>query len=77
MNVLITTGVCSFVSYWLFLCRFVYQGSEQESLRVCKRGEGGQHGLQLLLLCPQNYLPGCGWESAEGGSHGSFLLFIL
>lgn len=47
----------------------VDQGSKPESLRVCKRGEGGQHGLQLLLLCSQNHLPGCGWESAKGGSN--------
>lgn len=41
--------------------------ADQKSLWVCKRGEGGHHGLQLLLLCPQNHLPGCGWEGAKGG----------
>lgn len=59
-------------------------GSSDLSIRTltqklcgCKRGEGGQHGLQLLLLCPQNHLPGCGRESAKGGSESSANTFCL
>lgn len=59
-------------------------GSSDLSIRTltqklcgCKRGEGGQHGLQLLLLCPQNHLPGCGWESAKGGSESSANTFCV
>lgn len=35
----------------------------------CVRGKGGRHGLQLLILHPQNYLPECGWEGAKGESY--------
>lgn len=57
---------------------FVNQGSKPAFLRVCKRGEGGQHGLKLLLLRPKNHLPGCGWESAKGGSSPSLnAIFFL
>lgn len=51
----------------------VCQDSNTEYLWVCKRGEGGQHGFQLFLLCPQIYLPGCGWKGAEGESNFKYL----
>lgn len=79
---LVVSLVAPYERPWL-LCLQVYQSVLSVRIsQVCKRGEGGQHGLQLLLLCPQNNLLGCGWKSSKGGSifnrsNNFFIVYIL
>lgn len=84
-NILKEMGVLPIFVFSVTPCeKTLVVGSSDLSIRTlnqklcgCKRGEGGQHGLQLLLLCPQNHLPGCGRESAKGGSKSSANTFCF